>query len=69
MTDNEQRAHDLAILMLDHYLNSYTGSDVSEEMEIIRQNAQSKSLGSNSRIASITDRYQHLYKELKTILG
>ncbi|WP_436677421.1 hypothetical protein [Lactiplantibacillus plantarum] len=69
MTGNEQRAHDLAILLLDHRLNSYSGREISEEIDTIRENAQRKSTGSNSIIASIVDQYQHLYKELILLLN
>ena len=69
MTGNEQRAHDLAILLLDHRLNSYSGQEISEKIDTIRENAQRKSTGSNSRIASIVDQYQHLYKELILLLN
>lgn len=68
MTDNEQRAHDIALAFLQHDLNSMSGKDVNDERFTISQNADNKASGRNIRTTSVLDQYQDLYKQITSLL-
>ncbi len=68
MTDNEKRAHDIALMFLQHDLDNMSGKDVNDERFAIRQNAENKSSGRNLRVTSVLDQYQNLYKQISSLL-
>lgn len=68
MTDNEQRAHDIALLFMQRNLTNFSGKETNEELSAILENARNKQAGKNLKTSTVLDDYEHLYKSITTLL-
>lgn len=69
MTDNEQRAHDIALLFIKHDIDRMNGKEIVDEELAIKSNATNKNSGKNHRTSSVLDKYENLYREIKFLLS